>query len=116
MCMACEKRGKTWNGDDPKCGFTNDGAFDSGNWNCATLNLLRSIAEEINQIQYLEDTSLATIPIRDGKRFGWIVLSWYKSRGRTSSARFIFDKTDIPLTLEIAQEALVQYKDCITTA
>ena len=110
MCMACEKRGKTWNGDDPKCGFPNDSAFDIGNWNCATLNILRGIAEELGQIQCMEDTSIAIIPISDDDRDGWIVLSWYKSRGRTSTARFIFDDTDIPLTLEIAQAALIKYK------
>ena len=110
MCMACEKRGKTWNGGDPMCGFPNDSAFDTGNWNCATLNILRGIAEELGQIQCMEDTSIAIIPISDDDRDGWIVLSWYKSRGRTSTARFIFDDTDIPLTLEIAQAALIKYK------
>lgn len=99
MCIACEK-----------CGFSDDGVFDPDNWQCATLNILRDIAKELKQIQHMEDTSLATIPISDDDRAGWIVLSWYKSRGRTSSARFIFDDTDIPLTLEMAQAALLQYK------
>ena len=101
MCVACEKRGKTWVGDDSKCGFQNDGAFDVGNWNCATLNILREIAEDLDKIQYLEDTSLATIPIKRGSCCGWIVLSWYKRFGRVALARFIFDATVIPLTLDI---------------
>jgi hypothetical protein len=113
MCIACEKRRKTWTGDDPKCGFPNDESFDSGNWNCATLNSLRSIAEKLGNIKYMEDISLAVIPVYGDEYTGWIVLSWYKSRGRTSLARFISDSTDIPLTLEIAQQALQQYKDSV---
>ena len=71
---------------------------------------LCELAEDLDKVQYLEDTSLAIIPICYGARFGWIVLSWYKRHGRVSSARFIFDTTDIPLTLAIAQEALFYYK------
>ncbi len=109
MCKACELRGKTWSGSDPICGFETSNYFDADNWNCATLNRLRDIAERRGTISIIEDTSLAVLPIMAEDLDGWIVLSWYKSRGRTSSARFMFDMTDIPLTIEIAELALKQY-------
>lgn len=108
MCKACDRRGKTWEGGDPKCGFVTD-TFDIGNWNCATLNALRDIAESLDVIKYQEDCSIAVIPINNGEIDGWIVLSWYKRRGRTSSARFICDDIDEPLTIEKAEIALAQY-------
>lgn len=115
MCMACDLRGKTWQGSDPVCGFTN-GSFNPENWNCATLNTLRHIAALLDTVQSMEDTSLATIPTKGDDHDGWIVLSWYKSRGRTSSARFMFDDTDIPLTLEIAESAINQYQPMLEAA
>lgn len=109
MCKACDKRGKTWEGDDPVCGFSNN-TFDPSNWNCASLNYLRLVAEELHVIDSMEDTHIATIPVKIDDYLGWIVLSWYKSRGKTSSARFIFDEIDIPLPLDVAEVALTQYR------
>lgn len=43
-CKACEKRGKTWEGDDPRCAFE-DREFDD-NWKCATVGLIRDICYE----------------------------------------------------------------------
>jgi len=37
---------KDWEGDDPKCGFDENGNFLEHNWNCATLNALRERAEK----------------------------------------------------------------------
>lgn len=105
MCKLCNNREKFWNGSNPQCGF-NESIFSEENWNCATLNQLRKIANELDTVQYMDDCSLATIPVKDN---GWIILSWYKNRGRTSKAIFMIDDTLNPLPLEIAEKAIKQY-------
>ena len=98
MCDACDKRGKTWEGDDPKCGFSS-GVFDE-NWNCATVNAVRDICYEGQELrsgidyQYCEDQKYATIKIDhleidDRPLALWV--SWYKSRGRTDAMWLLFD-------------------------
>ena len=100
MCKACEKRGKTWEGDDPRCGFDKDGVFTTDNWNCATLNELRHLHNK--NVAYHNDCSLVSIPIEDG----WIVLSWYKTHGCTQVGHFITGLYTLPLTLGLAEQAL----------
>lgn len=112
MCKECELRGKTWNGDDPQCGFV-DGIFTKDNWMCATLMGLRLIAEDNNCIHRAEDDNLGVIPvncyINDKSYVGFVVLLWYKSRGRTTNAYFMkegYDSSPTLLTLELAEEIL----------
>lgn len=95
ICPMCAERGKTWNGDDPKCAFS--GKF-SDNWNCATLNAIRDICYEGQNpmpagvdYRYCDDQKYATIKIDEcempnGGRIGlalWV--SWYKSRAKTDA-------------------------------
>lgn len=98
MCELCCKRGQTWKGSEPKCAFTGD--F-SDNWNCATVNLVRDICYEGQELkhgidyQYCEDDKYATIKIDhldiDGRPLAlWV--SWYKSRGSTQAMWLLFDK------------------------
>jgi hypothetical protein len=90
-CKMCETRGKTWSGSDPICAWEELHVL-SDNWNCATLNKLRNIAIDRGFVTNIEDVSCATIPIDDDEGgYGWIVLSWYKSRGRTGTALFVND-------------------------
>lgn len=114
-CELCEKRGKPWEGSDPKCGFP-DGQFSTNNWNCATLNTLRHLAEEhraegedFGTYRYRHcDVSFAALPFTDSEgseRF--IALSWYKDRGRTGQA-WVFQEDDPPQPLSLAQAM-----DCI---
>lgn len=94
-CKMCAERGKTWNGDDPKCAFV--GAFED-NWNCATIGALRDICYEGQNpmpagvdYQYCEDQKYATVNIDDietpnGNRIGMALwVSWYKRRGSTDA-------------------------------
>jgi hypothetical protein len=107
VCKRCIERGKTWNGGDPKCAFES-GVFDTDNWMCATMNALRDKAED-NRV-YNNEQSGALLPDGEGS---YIVLSWYKNRGRTEGA-WVFDESDIePLTLENA-EALLDGKEMTT--
>ena len=66
---------------EPKCAFPN-GVFASDNWNCATANLLRDAArqdEPDGHTVWSEDQNAALIPW-DGV---FVVMGWYKHRGRT---------------------------------
>jgi hypothetical protein len=108
-CKMCISRGKTWSGSDPICAWE-DGHPLSDNWNCATLVKLRNVAIERGFVKNLEDVSLATIPVDDDDYgYGWVVLSWYKSRGRTGTALFVSDEKYHELTEHDAIECLKFY-------
>ncbi len=81
QCPRCSTRVKDWNGDDPKCGFDENGNFLEHNWNCATLNSLREMGGE--------ETSCDNNYMKVVSRFdvGFGVLSWYKHRGQTDDFR-----------------------------
>jgi hypothetical protein len=98
-CRRCRESGKTWSGSDARCGFA-DGLFHADNWNCATLNELRSRAEE--REAYSEDQYAALLPW-DG---AFLVLGWYKRRGRTEFAGLLHESTAEPLTLTGAEAYL----------
>jgi hypothetical protein len=108
MCELCEKRGKTWEGSDPICAFV-DGVFTSPNWNCATMNRLREIAEE-HDWTHRDDNAAASIgyiPFEGNEESGYIVLTWYKRRGATGNAVVMWDEEPVkPLTLDLATLAL----------
>lgn len=95
-CKRCEKRGKTWEGDDPKCAFDEEGWFHPNNWNCASMGALRLWADENNKITYSDDNSCAVLPF-DGY---FIVLAWYKRRGKTDWAKLIDCSLDVVMMSE----------------
>src|SRR5690606_38007902 len=117
-CRLCEERGKTWEGSDPKCAFNSHGEFIKDNWNCATMNKLRIIADEIGTVQR-DDNSCGTIgyvPMNndyapdDFDTFGgYIVMMWYKDRGKTGNALFMTDDETIPLTIKHAELAILTH-------
>ncbi len=99
QCPRCSTRVKDWNGDDPKCGFDENGNFLENNWNCATLNALRDIAEE-NKVWSDNQNNVSVIQKSD---VGHGILSWYKHRGQTDDFRDgYFDRG----TLHYAQQLL----------
>lgn len=91
-CKACEKRGQTWKGSKPTCAFKH-GAFNSVNWNCATVNMIRDIVYEGEphpavDYRYCDDQKYATVIVDEIEGAGdalalWV--SWYKSRGCTDA-------------------------------
>ena len=86
----------------PKCGFLANGTFTAANWNCATLNALRAVAERV----YGVDESIGVVRCPD-LFGGFVVLTWYKDRGATSNAVWMGDSPiTLPLTLDIADAAL----------
>lgn len=106
-CKKCLARKKDWEGDDPVCFLEyqqeNDNAqenFFHKNWNCATLNELRDICYEGQELpyevdyQYCDDQKYATIKINDIENVEGLALwvSWYKNRGETDAV-YILDDT-----------------------
>lgn len=110
QCKACQVRVKDWNGDDPKCAFTN-GGFSNDNWRCATVSKLRGLViqtldTDVEGIYYCnyEDQQYATINtvnIEVAKwtdEDGWATpnpvclwIGWYKNRGSTEGMYLMFE-------------------------
>jgi hypothetical protein len=118
-CKLCNERGKTWNGDDPVCAFEN-GVFSNDNWNCATMNKLRNISEELDKSMRHDMScgSIGYVPMDndyttdDFDTFGgYIVMTWYKERGRTGNAVFMTDSETSPLTIKHAELAITTYEE-----
>lgn len=109
QCKRCEKRGQSWEGDPPRCGFV-DGVFTTDNWNCATLNTLRELIENRDEVGISmchEDHSVAVLPAAETDEYGdWYLLSWYKSRGRTEHALSWEGQVAVPLRLSQAEALL----------
>jgi len=101
-CQMCEKRGKNWEGGDPTCAFT-DTLFSPDNWNCATVNAIRDIVYEGQELQegvayqYCDDMKYATIDVSDieGVMGYCLWVCWYKNRGGTD-ALWLLDSRDRP--------------------
>lgn len=90
--------------EDRRCAFRG-GVFDHDNWNCSTMNELREIAEKSDP-KWCENSNAALIPWSEKAVF--IVLGWYKKRGRTEYAGILDDSLMFPLTLEKALEFIKQ--------
>lgn len=91
-----------------KCAFPN-GVFDTSNWNCCTLISLRAdIGDEWafskkQGYSYGEDQSCYTRYVGDGL---FLVLGWYKDRGRTEYAGILDSEKMLPLRLDQAEAIL----------
>jgi hypothetical protein len=107
MCPRCATRGKTSQGSDPKCAFP-DGVFTGDNWNCATMNVLRKIAD-IHAV-YCEDEYAALLPYPDSGSF--IVLKWYKRRGKTDIAAMLDGFNPITIGQADAVIATTEARPC----
>lgn len=107
-CQACVTRGKPKHfGSDPHCAFET-GPFNGDNWNCATTNMIRDLAEREDdfRIHHIreENQNYSTISLmgfqllapEDGQGFiqaqpTCLWVGWYKSRGRTEGMWLMFE-------------------------
>ena len=106
-CKRCMARGKTWEGDDPRCAFEHSDRAAHNNWRCATIDALWDLAEARDSTQYGEDCTAALIPLYDDADGRFIVLSRYKMRGNTDCAKVITDDGDTTyLPLQTAELVL----------
>lgn len=97
-CERCVKRGQTWTGDAPICAFPDKTLFTSANWNCATMNELRTYAEPSRCFSDDQNAGLV------GYNGEFIVLYWYKNHGRTEAAWGLTEEGTFPLALSYAEE------------
>lgn len=93
--------------DPVKCAFEK-GVFDHDNWNCETMNALRDRCD----YQLRDDSSAGSIgvihipDVEAGGELqqGYIVMTWYKRRGKTGQAYVANDDDEpVPLTLKTAE-------------
>lgn len=107
-CRLCTERGKVWHGDDPVCAFDDNGVFRGENWNCATMNRLRDLAWEMKQAvrDDFEAGSFGWLRFDEG----YIVMTWYKARGRTPDALVMHDGERRPLRIEDAEGAIANHE------
>lgn len=107
-CARCKIRGKPVSfGSEPECAFP-EGVFSKSNWQCATMNELRNKVEDGDEYLTLgslrvNDQSAALLADDSGQ---YIVMSWYKNRGRTEGAWLMSETTIEPLTLKDAERFL----------
>jgi len=117
QCDMCRSRGKTWNGDDPKCSFPRGGIFSADGWNCATSNGIRDLCGQdekhpSSDYRYCDDQNYSTIKIDEvdlesGPAMAlWV--SWYKRRGRTEAMWLLsnYDPPRLPTAADCA--AIIQ--------
>ena len=108
MCPLCLSRGKTWRGDDAVCAFDASGKFSADNWNCATMNQLRGFCD--NHALWSNDEHGVLLPIElDNDDWKFLLLMWYKSRGKTDRAILLDSRKSKTLTLKIAEEIISQH-------
>lgn len=116
-CDLCKTTIKDWVGDDRKCAFDDAGIFKADNWNCATMNVLRTLADDCfyehppGKALYNSDQTLAVVPSAAPSETGaFIVMGWYKSRGRTEVALLIDEEQHTPLTLRAAESFISDWR------
>jgi hypothetical protein len=106
MCPRCVARPKDWVGSDPVCGFDADGSFRARNWNCATLGELRDMAEaEQYHVLWHEDSNAVLMKgpeYDDGRAGPYVLLRWYKQRGRTEWA-LLWEGGQLPRPITLAE-------------
>lgn len=95
-CIRCAQRGKTWSGGDPRCAFEN-GTFNGDNWNCATMNELREMSRQFETYRRddMAAASIGYVPFEGDDYSGYIVMTWYKDRGRTGNAVIMWDDNPV---------------------
>ncbi len=105
----CRERGRPKNfASEPKCAFPDGGQFTHDNWNCATANAIRDIAESERPgvaRDYSDDQSYATVSVyeiedvwdcgAEDHNYWCLWLTWYKRRGRTE-ALWLMGSDDAP--------------------
>ena len=103
VCPRCKARGKTWDGDDPVCAFRGGRPFDAANWMCATMIAIREHMGVRDAVVVDDgDQHCAVTPWRGC----FVMVGWYKRRGRTEAAVLLSEADVLPMTLHDATEFL----------
>ena len=91
--------------EQPRCMFDENGVFTKDNWQCGTSRRLRTFIDNTlkngnrYKIDYVvsDQQTLATLSLEDGD---FILLGWYKNRGRTELGLYVSESKYRPLTFE----------------
>lgn len=86
---------------EPKCAFNEKGEFVNDNWDCQTLNVFRNDSKCTTTV-FSEDQTLLVVALEGD----FIVLGFYKQRGRVETAVVIYGPSSHPLTLREAEHAV----------
>src|SRR5512143_2222550 len=86
-CSDCMCDPHPRNSDPRRCAFDEAGLFTGDNWTCGTMLALRDLVRDPftgGSICQANDSSVGVIPIPgwDRDERGFILLEWYKHRGR----------------------------------
>jgi len=85
----------------PKCAFDDKGNFQKDNWNCRTMMKLRELTDYHG---WNDDESINVVLMPNGR---YLVMTYYKGRGKTGSAVVMCDDDEIRnLTLFEATELI----------
>jgi len=84
----------------PVCAFDKDGNFQKENWMCMTMIGLRDMSSYHG---WNEDESIDVVHTLNGE---YVVLTYYKHRGRTGNALVLCDDEQRNLTLKDAERLL----------
>jgi hypothetical protein len=109
ICELCEKDPKPGHfAERRRCAFEAE-EFSRDNWQCGTMNALRDAGEAFSLRDDEQNGSICVVPIpwNDNQLAqGYIVLGYYKNRGRTGSA-VIVEEDEEPRRLTHSVAALV---------
>ena len=90
-CPRCQAVPQGWSGEKRRCAFATDhGDFTCNNYGCQAMGELRDIAEREGLVQHDADQKAALIPMGEGDGH-FLVISWYKSRGRVDELKMLSD-------------------------
>lgn len=92
VCPLCEAAGPII-GSHRRCAFVS-GVFDANNWNCETANRLRDMVETPI---WNEDQHMGVLNFPHYGMF--VILSWYKRRGKTDAILINHEDKTGPITL-----------------
>lgn len=81
-----------------------DGVFNTDNWNDPVMNGLRFVAKKFCTTVSNGDQNTSLIPVHDVDDVDFILLSWYKNRGRTEGAWEVYENVMRPLTKDVAMK------------
>lgn len=127
-CKRCQKRTKDWHGDDPRCAFET-GVYSLDNWNCATVNRIRKICYEGQELlpgvayQYCDDQKYATLEVYmagevndvlEGALCLWV--TWYKSRGATGDMWLLYDGGEPTRPTEEQLNVIADYYEALSNS
>jgi len=108
--MLCRHGTKNWSGSDPECGFDEEGKFREENWMCFLVQNVRDLMNQWNSpedkeycptghcwwdddsyvgVLYIPYSMMPYTEMISPLTSSMVIMTWYKSRGRTDSFRIL---------------------------